>query len=464
MAPQSTTKYSFLTAKRDFFSLEVPLWTAVVSLIILTAALTGGFMYFRQAQYTFKLPTENGNLKLHYGAIPALSQPDYFTEVKNLFLKEKSSFVEADLSAMKITVYENGQPTLEVPIVTKGKEGSWWETPAGIYKIETKEQSHFSSIGEVYQPWSMQFQGNFFIHGWPYYPDGTDVSSAYSGGCIRLKTDDSKLLYDAVRVGMPVLVFEKDFTQDSFGYTIKQPTTTASQYLVADLKSNAVILNKDSETAAPIGTVTKLVNALVAAEYINLDKEIAISTSMLASTSKPRLRAGQDISVYNLMFPLLMEDSNEAATAVARQLGENYFTSLMNEKSKALGMTKTRYADVSGESNGNTATPSDLFALAKYLYNNRSFILKISSGSITSSIYGTPVFSNLRSVHVPEGTSKSFVGGVKGVTADGKQTYVGIFELTVHGEKRPIVVVLLGSENALTDAVAMVAYVEEMYK
>jgi hypothetical protein len=40
---------------------------------------------------------------------------------------------------MVLRVYQDGSSTLEVPIVTKGRKGSWWETPAGLYKINTKE-------------------------------------------------------------------------------------------------------------------------------------------------------------------------------------------------------------------------------------------------------------------------------------------------------------------------------------
>src|SRR5882724_9446532 len=115
--------------------------------------------------------------------------------VKDDFISQKESFIEADLTAMQLSVYENGAVVKQVPILTKGRPGSWWETPAGLYQVQNKETNHFSSFGHVYMPWSMDFQGNFFIHGWPYEPDGTPVSSAYSGGCIRLATDDAEKLY-----------------------------------------------------------------------------------------------------------------------------------------------------------------------------------------------------------------------------------------------------------------------------
>jgi D-alanyl-D-alanine carboxypeptidase (penicillin-binding protein 5/6) len=448
--------------KRKFFSLEVPLWGAVVALIVLTILLTAGFYYTHRGQY-FIPSAHNKTANLSYGVLPALSEPNYFTEVKNSFIEQKASFVEADLSSMKVTVYKKGEPTLEFPIVTKGKEGSWWETPAGIYKIETKEVNHFSSIGHVYQPWSMQFQGNFFIHGWPFYQDGTEVSSTFSGGCIRMKTDDAKKLYDAVTVGMPILVYEKDFGTDGFNYSIKPPGVTAKQYLVADLKSNNVILSKDPHTRAPIASVTKLVTALVAAEYINLDKTITITNNMIASTSKPRLSPGQEVSVYNLMFPLLMESSNEAAKAISQQLGTSRFVELMNQKTKSFGMTATTFADPAGSLAENVSTPDDLFALAKYLNNNRSFILKMSAGNVTTSGYGEPIYTNLQNFNLISGANQTFIGGKTGKSTAAGETYMGVFEMEIQGEKRPIAIIILGSDDIYKDTKTMLDYLESLY-
>ena len=105
-------------------------------------------------------------------------------------------FIAANLSEMRLYLFENGVATATYPILSKGKRGSRWETPTGLYKIETKEQDHFSSLGQVHMPQSMQFFGNFFIHGWPYYPDGTPVPEGYSGGCIRLSTDDATAVFE----------------------------------------------------------------------------------------------------------------------------------------------------------------------------------------------------------------------------------------------------------------------------
>src|SRR3989344_7441702 len=274
---------------RRLFSYTVPLWLLLAVLLVTIAGASWSLAYLRQPvyQYDLKAPLTDipGSTALTYGSSRALSNPDFFSSVLKQFVNEKANLISADLASMKVSLYKEGKLVKEVPILSKGREGSWWETPAGLYKIESKEPSHYSSFGHVYQPYSMAFQGNFFIHGWPHYEDGSPVAAGYSGGCVRLSTEDAKAVYDLVEVGMPVLVFERDYAPDGAGFESKQPTFAPDNYLVADLSSNFVFARRASQEEVPIASVTKLMTALVAAEYINLDADITITSSMLATTS-----------------------------------------------------------------------------------------------------------------------------------------------------------------------------------
>lgn len=453
---------------------HVPHWLAYSALIILTAIV--GFLsyaYLRAGPFAARPALSSDTpAVLMPVVVPITPGPntvgaDYFSRVRAGYIAERKTFIDADLSAMMLRVYVEGVPALEVPIKTKGREGSWWETPAGVYSVQAKEKNHFSSIGHVYQPWSMVFQGNFFIHGWPYYPDGTEVSSAYSGGCIRLETDDAKKVYDLVSVGTPVIVSESDFAPDSFVYPLRVPTEvegmTAKRYLVADLKNNVILAEKDILEVAPVASVTKLMTALVGAEYIDLDKTTIITPEMLVETSKPRLTEGQEITVYNLLFPLLSESSNEAAEAVARTLGRKYFISLMNRKAAAINMPDTVLVDPSGSDEGNVSSATDLFSLLKYVYTNRSFVLNISSGKLKDSAYGQSYYTDLSNFNLIPDVQAGFVGGKIGKTTAAGETYAGIFTETIQGEQRPLAVIVLGSEDIYADVSTLLGYVEETY-
>lgn len=436
----------------------VPFWLVVLTLFIMGAGMLTLFSLFHETvfNYALSLPSA-GEIKssaLSYGEQPALSNPDFFKKTKDEFIAQGANFIEADLSQMSLRLYKAGVLAKEVPILTKGKEGSWWETPAGIYKIGSKEKSHFSSFGHVYQPWSMTFQGNFFIHGWPYHPDGTPVASTYSGGCIRLSDDDAQSIYELADVGMPVLVFEKDFASDEFSYRTRTPDTTANAYFAADLKNNFVFLAKGSKDPIPFGDFSQLLGALVATDYINIEKNILLTEDMVSGANEPRLVLGEEVTPYDLLHLGIVGTSTAPTHVFSEILGKRRFASLFNDKARAVGMSHTK---------GEMTTPEDLFYLSKYIYNNRNFLFKMSAGDLKNSAYGESKFKD-----VPNGNlfsdAATFFGGKAMKTADGTESFMGVFNMEIGGETRPIFIFLSGSSSTTEDMPGMIQYIRSYYR
>jgi hypothetical protein len=400
---------------------------------------------------------------LEYGSNQLFADADFFNKAKDKLQSEKTDFIVADLSEMKVRVYIKGEVAIEVPIKTKGREGSWWETPAGIYKIQSRSENHFSSFGNVFQPYSLAFEGNFFIHGWPYYPDGTPVESTFSGGCIRLEDEYAKQIFDIAHVGMPILVFEKDFESDNFQYSMPSPNISAQNYLIADLKSNFVLAEKDSLSQFSVGSISRLLTALVAGEYINLDKDLVIPEGVISPDENSLFLGGNIVSAYNLLFPLLLHSANEPAAAFTEKLGEKRFITLMNDKTVSVGMSATKFVDSSGESPENISNAQDLFLLLKYLYNNRSFILKISSGNLGQSAYGSSVFNDLFKDHLLY-ENEEFIGGhIDMLNTEAGASAAVIFELEFKNEKRPVAFILNNSQDLLADIEIMKEYINRFY-
>lgn len=407
-------------------------------------------------------PESDSSETLSYGSQIAFTEPSFFAEAKTSFITSKETFIEADLDAMELNLYTDGEITFTAPIIAKGREGSWWETPAGLYAVEEKKVNHFSSFGQVWQPWSMVFQGNFFIHGWPYYPDGTEVPAGYSGGCIRLSTEDAEALFAVTPLGTPVLVHEKDFEPDDFVYEPKAPDVTSTHFLVADIKSSTVLVSSDIDVAAPIASVTKLMTALVAAEYINLDTEVRIAPERYVDSLIPRLSGKKRASMYSLLQLLLVESSNEAAEVIAAEVGRERFIRLMNEKAASIGLSETVFTDPSGLDNSNVSSLRDLLRLAQYIYNNRSFILDITADANLSTLYDAGDFGELENFNEIEEID-SFIGGKVGETTAAGQTSLSLHELTVKKEDRIIVVIILDSADRSGDVTTLISFIEERF-
>lgn len=446
-------------------SWPLPASTTILAVLSFAALGFSGYVLYKPPTvYSISIPssTASTTLPLVYGALATLSDRGYYEDVKASLTASKVSFIDADLSLMLLRVNVDGVVALEVPILAKGKAGSWWETPAGIYRVQTKEKNHFSTFGKVYQPWSIAFQGNFFIHGWPYYEDGTPVASSYSGGCIRLSTEDAKRVYDLASAEMSVVVYNAPPVEDSFGYQLKAPAVSATSYLVADAKNGTVLSEKGASIAAPIASISKLVSALVATEYINLDKTIAVPEDAIVYTSVPRLRVGTDARVYDLLFLLLQESSNEAAETLAAITGRDQFVKYMNEKAKAIGLTHTIFSDPSG-AKGDYSTPQDLFMLLRYIRDNRRFVFGITSGDIKDSVYGTPEFKNVRNFNLIKNAPATLLGGKVGQTREAFETYAGIFNVKIGDEEREIAVIVLGSQDSESDVRKLLNFVHSLY-
>lgn len=487
----------------EFLKKKVPLWIATLSLGLVTIAAIVAFLEFHQVvyNYSFTLPVNGASAPYVYGSWPALNNEDFYDKVLGSLVAEKATFISANLSTMQLQYYVDGAVTTTVTILAKGRPGSWWETPTGLYKVQSKSPAEYSDIAQVYSPWALDFQGNFLIHGWPYYPNGTPVGSTYSGGCIRLSTPDAQALYNIVAIGTPVLVSSSDFEPDTFQEQPQGPPISATSYLAADIKSNFILAEKNPNEQLPIASLTKLMTALVAIEYVNIQKTITITPDMLVKTSIPRLKVGEQLSLYDLLQPLLKESSNEAAVAISDFLGTQYFVNLMNQTALSIGMTNTHYVDPSGSDWGNVSTAQDMFILAQYLYNNRSFILKMTTNNTDPNVYGPSVFTNLQNFNV-FADDPDFVGGKVGINGAASDTILSIFnEPFVAGAEntstsmegasstaststptsaststdtdtattasttteRPVMFVILGSSDYTTDAETFLAWIKSTY-
>jgi hypothetical protein len=220
-----------------------------------------------------------------------------------------------------------------IHIVSQGKPNSYYETIGGYYTSNYKEPLHFSSIGHVYMPFSIHVFGNYFIHGIPYYPDGTKVSSAFSGGCIRLEDVDAKHVYDFITSTTTIILTrgsEHDFDK----------TTTVS-------------------VATSSITMTRLMVATISLELLTQDNEIR---GLNGETTTRRE-----------MLPLLLTKNNDGVSKLyAKSLDTDMFVQAMNDKALSLGLTNTHFTDVTSPV---ITTEEDYTHFMNYIRTYKSYLL-----------------------------------------------------------------------------------------
>lgn len=441
-------------------------------IIILQIATIAAFLVYG---YVFTNKFITGKVNAFLSLPLPVEIPQINFKLKNLWdkraelINDKDSFLEINLKEMVVRLYKDGNPIKEYPIRVKGKEDDWGETPSGLFSIKGREASHFSSLGSVFMPYSLRFQGNYYVHGLPYYSDGSLTGADFSSGCVNLATEDAKELFQLVPVNFPVLVLENDY-QDSKtqvqSITLTPPNLSAQSYLVADLDNSQIFMLKNPEIIYPVIGTNKLLTGISASELLrlsfdpNLIDKVVISQKMLLPPGDTAgLTAGKRFTFFDLYYPLLIEHSNDASEALALRLGRNYL-SILKERANSLGMSHTTLIDSYGGGQGNFSTSEDLFYLLRYLFNNRLWMLNISKGQVYND-FGPSQFSNLENKNL-FGNDPDFAGGFTETDSAGLSTSAFVFKTRLQGNERYIGIVLIGSSNVLNDVGAIRNYLGAM--
>ncbi|MFM1876171.1 MAG: D-alanyl-D-alanine carboxypeptidase [Bacteroidota bacterium] len=151
--------------------------------------------------------------------------------------------------------------------------------------------------------------------------------------------------------------------------------------LVYDYTENRLVWEKNLEQQFPIASLTKMMVALITMEQIaagnvRLEDEVNISqNATLVGGSRVYLKAGQKLSVSDLLEAAMIRSGNDAAYALAEHIGgtEADFVSVMNEKAEDLGMENTCFSNSTGmpvrskELADNESTAADLLLMAREL-------------------------------------------------------------------------------------------------
>ena len=138
--------------------------------------------------------------------------------------------------------------------------------------------------------------------------------------------------------------------------------------LVVDGNNGEVIYEREATRVAPIASITKLMTALVVLDGqqpLDENVEITAADRWKGKGAFSRLPIGARLTRGELLKLALMASENRAAHVLGRAYpgGTAAFVRTMNIKAKALGMTKTRFADPSGLSSANVSNARDLAKL-----------------------------------------------------------------------------------------------------
>ncbi len=164
----------------------------------------------------------------------------------------------------------------------------------------------------------------------------------------------------------------------------------AESAILIDGDTGKVLYEKSAyEKRAPAST-TKIMTALLALEHCKTTDIATVTSEAITSVpsgySTDLLKMGEELTIKDLLYALLLPSSNEAANVLAIHIAGSIdsFASMMNTKAMELGCKNTHFVNPNGVHDDNHySTAYDLSLMAKEAMKNDIFRQIVSTASYT---------------------------------------------------------------------------------
>ena len=221
-------------------------------------------------------------------------------------------------------------------------------------------------------------------------------------------------------------------------------------------ESLGLVAQTPNEQPVAIASLTKMMTAylLLQAQPLKTGEDGPVTTiteadvqvyqdDKAAGDSVVRVSAGEKLTERQLLEGLLLPSGDNIATLIARQVAgtQASFIKKMNDAARALGMTQTTYADVSGVSPATVSTAHDQVLMAQAAMRSRTFrdIVRMPQADL-------PVAGLVFNVDFMVG--KKGITGIKtGSTLAAGSCFVGSYPISVGGGSEILLGAVLGQQS-----------------
>ena len=157
-------------------------------------------------------------------------------------------------------------------------------------------------------------------------------------------------------------------------------TVQARAAALVELNSDTLVYGMNLDEKVYPASLTKIMTCMLALEHGNLDDIVTVSHAALqnlnAAGSSAGLLEGEQLSLRELLYCVMISSANEACNVVAEHIAGDIpsFVALMNAQAAALGMTGTHFANAHGLHDENHyTTVRDLVTLARWAWQSEQF-------------------------------------------------------------------------------------------
>ena len=160
---------------------------------------------------------------------------------------------------------------------------------------------------------------------------------------------------------------------------IAKPTISAEAGILYDVTNGRVLFEKNADEKLAPASTTKLMTALLVLEKANLDGKVTFSktavTNLESGAVKIGLVEGDQVSVKDSLYALLLKSANEVANGLAEHVSGSIsaFAELMNARAAELGCTNTHFVNPNGlNSDQQYTTCRDMAKIAAAAFANKT--------------------------------------------------------------------------------------------
>jgi len=170
------------------------------------------------------------------------------------------------------------------------------------------------------------------------------------------------------------------------------PDNSAEGAILIDVETGRILYEKKPDKQLGIASLTKIMTAIIALENGDLKEMVKTSSNAFGvEGSSIYLKNGEELTLEDMLYGLMLRSGNDAAVAIAEHIGGSIegFAYLMNEKAIYLGMSNSHFMNPHGlDHPDHYSTPKDMAILTAYALKNPTFKEIVSTKVKTAPVQG----------------------------------------------------------------------------
>lgn len=244
------------------------------------------------------------------------------------------------------------------------------------------------------------------------------------------------------------------------------PLLSAQGAMAVDLDSGISLYEKNPDNTLLPASTTKIVTALVVLDSYPLDKIITIGKVNVVG-QKMGLVYGEQMTVENLLYGLLVYSANDAAEVLASEYpgGRDAFINAMNVKAIELSMNNSVFQNPVGlDGISQISTARDLVRVSEVAMRNPVFAKIVGTKNIVVSDVSGNIKHNLRNINELLGVVPGVLGVKTGWTENARENLVTYIERSGEdGATHKIMIAILGSQDRFGETKELIDWIFANY-